>query len=146
MLEATFSRTTLPPGELPLGWFAIAGAWAEDQPAARHLRNRLCRIRSEHGTTYRTMRFAPGITVDRERQSGALAIDYQGWAELQGKSAEEPESLRLHIQIARPWEHLLAGARHPDPVVRLANRAATIGLLLGLLSLTFALLYIWRAA
>lgn len=146
MLEATFSRGALPPGELPLGWFAIAPTWGVDQPGARHLRNHLCRIRSEHGTTYRTMRFAPGMAFDRERRSGAIAIDYQGWAELVGESAEEPESLRLHIQVARPWEHLLAGARHPDPVVRLANRAATIGLLLGLLSLTFALLYIWRAA
>jgi hypothetical protein len=127
---------------LALGWFALSYHWVGDKEARRRKRNHLYRIESDFGKTLRTLRYAGNLEYNAEPPSGSIAIDYQGWLELQGLSIPELDTLHLRIRPASLWESLTAPIRHPDPTARQAGWIALVSLALGALSVLIAL---WAA-
>lgn len=135
-----FRRVPLPGGEhLEVGWFAVSHRFESDASRRRRLRNKWVRLKSDYGTIYRVLRFAPNLAGGPAAAASDLAVDYQGWWELQGLNVPELKELSIEIRQARLWEIMVAHWHHPDPAQRSAMILAHISLGLGILSLWLAL-------
>lgn len=140
MIRSTeFSRVPLPGGEhLPAGWCAVSYRFVEDISQRRRSRNHWYRLRSDYGTIYRVLRFAANLRCGIAGEPSTIAVDYQGWWELQGLKVPEFETLRIGITRAGPVGLLIATWQHPDPNQRMAARLGILSVLLGALSLVLA--------
>lgn len=115
--------------DLALGWFALSHHWLKDKKTRRENYGRLFRIKSEHGTIYRNLRFSP-----RLKKSQGL-FDWAGWIDLSGRTGEEEAPLLLDIRPATWAEIAFFGDSHPDPAYRHSMLLARISLYISFISL-----------
>jgi hypothetical protein len=142
MIRGDFTSCSLPNGEVSGGWFAISHQWFDAKVTRRRARGRWYRLESDFGSTYRVLRFAPNIPYDTGdgAPSGGIAIDWDGWLDLQGRDDVDLKPLPLRIRRVRRTESLRLIWRHPDPSQRLALRLALLAFALGALSIVVAAL------
>lgn len=123
---------------LALGWFAISHLWMEDKLQRRHAYSTVYKIKSKHGTIYRTIRFSPRLKGTPKSQEGQMLIDWHGWLTI-CEDLQEGSPIELSIKKANPFEVFYHSITHPDPGYRHSMAVARVGLYISLISLILAL-------
>jgi hypothetical protein len=134
-----FTSEPLPGGDnLPVGWFAISDRFLDGATERRRARNQWYRLKGQRGTIYRVLRFAPNLMAGDDVKPAGLAVDYQGWWELQGLTVPADPILSLDISRVGNFGRVVAACKHPDPTYRMASWLAVIALALGVVSILLA--------
>lgn len=124
---------------IPLGWMVISHRWMPDKSERRRAHGKWYRLKSEHGTSYRVLRFSPNLPGAPPDTIGNLVVDWPAWLELNGYSDDVSGSLQLEITKAHLWQLPQLAASHPDPAIRLSSMLGFVSVILGVLSIVLAL-------
>lgn len=123
---------------LPLGWVAISWRWLPDKLKRRHAHGRWYRLKSDHGVTYRVLRFGGNLSGSDRTNQWDMVIDWPAWLELSGYAEDVPDTLAISLSPTSIWRSPQLAFSHPDPTVRLATALGVLSLLLGIMSLALA--------
>ena len=123
---------------IPIGWMVISHRWMPEKPERRRAHGKWYRIKSNHGTSYRVLRFSPNLAGAPSHTTGDLVLDWPAWLELNGYADDVADSLQLEITKARLWQLPQVAASHPDPATRLASMLGLVSVALGILSIVLA--------
>lgn len=126
--------------ELPLGWFVIRYSLVEDKGDRRKSHGRWYKIKSDRGTIYRTLRYSVKISGSNNKDDICdIVLDWAGWIDLQGRNADEMETLDLRISPLSLIAYPLIPIRHPDSGIRISGWLGLTSIGLGLLSVVLAI-------
>jgi hypothetical protein len=114
---------------LPTGWVAINQWHVPDVKERRKLHGKWVKLKSNLGTTYRSLRFDPYLRKDQ------ILLDWQGQIKLHGHQKDAKRPQRLTISKLPSWMVMFASHQHPDPSVNASSWGTTIGLLLAVYGL-----------
>lgn len=134
-LKAVFTR--IAPGikteELPLGWVAISHRYVDDKKQRRKLRGSLVRLKSEHGTVYRTLKFSPRLKFGESQ----MLLDWEGWIALCDPD-DERAPVEVEVTPASWYGAVYHSMSHPDPAYRHSMAVARISVYIAIISLILA--------
>ena len=123
---------------IPLGWMVISHRWMPDKFDRRRSHGKWFRIKSEHGTSYRVLRFSVNLKGSPPDTPGDLVVDWPAWLELNGYVDDLNGPLQLEISKANWWQLPQLAASHPDPAMRLSSMLGFVSVVLGVLSIILA--------
>ena len=146
-MDGTFTRIS--PAEfaekvgIPAGWFVISHRWMGDKKQRRLSHGKWFKIKSEHTTIYRILRFSPNLEGGPKQNTGQMVLDWPGWIDLWGRAEDVDRALDLEFTEAKRWEYPKMAMSHPDPTHRLAGELGLLSVFLGLLSVILAMAALW---
>lgn len=124
---------------LPLGWVAVSWRWLPDKRQHRRSHGHWYRLKSDHGVTYRVLRFSGNLSGSEKSKQWDMVIDWPAWLDLSGHAEDVPEALQIELKPTSIWRSPQLAFAHPDPTVRLATGLGVLSFGLGLLSLMLAI-------
>lgn len=142
MKTAAFTRKSsaelIEKSGLPLGWVAVSWRWIPDKQHRRHAHGKWYRLKSDHGVTYRVLRFSGNLSGSQKTDQWDLVIDWPAWLELSSHAEDVPVSLEIELTRTSIWRSPQLAFSHPDPTIRLATGLGVLSFGLGILSLALA--------
>lgn len=124
---------------IPLGWMVISHRWMPDKSERRRAHGKWFRLKSEHGTSFRVLRFSANLSGSPSGDPGQLVLDWPAWLELNGYADDVSGPLELEISKASLWQLPQLAASHPDPAMRLSSMLGFVSVVLGVLSIILAI-------
>jgi len=135
-LRAAFKR--IAPGvrteELSIGWVAVSHLFISDKRERRKLRGKLVRIKSAHGTIYRTLKFSSRL----KHGEAQILLDWDGWITI-CDDENEAGQVEVEITLASAFGKVYHSMSHPDPAYRHSMAVARIGIYIAIISLIVSL-------
>ena len=117
-----------------MGWTVIRHGHLAEQSKRREVTYRWAAIISGQSKIYRVLRFSVNLP------SKEIVLDWPGWIDLQGRTADIEDEVSLQIRTPYPWEYFFIPFKHVDPGYRLSAWLGAISVGLGVLSVGLAFL------
>lgn len=124
--------------DLPMGWIVLRHGHLADKVARRNVTYRWAAVLCGKNKVFRVLRFSANLPANE------IVLDWPGWIDLQGRTADTLDLIELEIRTPRPWEYLVIPFRHVDPGYRMSAWLGATSLALGLLSVVLTVVPMWQ--